>query len=911
MTTVPLTMRYQPTASAALNAWFVPGERADDWLSEIVTWNTRHADLSLRVIPRSRSDRTPIGALVTCEGRSPASTSARCRPYRRCGQRLYLPVEGQLEPAVPESEVASLLPADVVYVWHPVAGLIAFEAGEELAVRDLLQPIEITGADWNCARPGVSFSRRLESLIAEDPPTIAAIMQEGRDDIGSQSDAMNELPPRPGESGSGIGDAIGNALTAPLRGAARFVNWIAGRAPANADRETWVDRVQQWASRVLSPQWQSQRDRELDRLMHMLNENPDLGLKYALPMGGDPGRGIAPPSAHLPPRDVNFRLGSGSGPSDYWDIDAERQMRLITRYRQLAEREVRLGRPRRAAYVYAELLGEYTSAAAVLQAGGCYREAAVLFEERLNRPFEAARCLEEGGLWNEAIERYEKLGEFETVGKLYRKLEQHEQADDAYRKAVEAHRARHDLLAAASLLETELTDTENALSVLRSGWPGSKQAQACLQEEFRLLSRLGRHSEAGKRVQQLREQRLSPAVLAAAATVLADLVRESPDPELRELSADTTRVLVARRLVETTQTGDDPDRRLMSAIEGLEPGDRLLRRDCQRFLRIDRRRHQKRPPSRTTSGISVVHERQLGDDVRWETAVATSHACFVAGLKDERLMVARVGWRESGSYPIVDWRSPVAPNGPILLAPSPNHVLPCWVQIAGYPPLPKRFFGEDVETTVETPPWTDKGTIALAQTWNGVSWTVSNDAGLVVSAYARDGSPILSRQIQVDLFDAMMSGEFMPDELLAVPFHARTEGAFFAVNDNLVSVDAGNQFNITRHYERIKHVSGSAEMSRLRVAVSYAQGGAVHWKDSSAVRRFGDGLYDPLTAFTVSGNLVAVDSSRIEVYRTDRHQVSLVATREHSGNPVAVMPVGRKEFAILNASGLLSIYRAD
>jgi len=124
---------------------------------------------------------------------------------------------------------------------------------------------------------------------------------------------------------------------------------------------------------------------------------------------------------------------------------------LAARYRELADREIRLGRHRRAAYIYATLLGDWAASAATLRTGGYYREAATLYQERLQRPRDAAACLEEDGAWNEAINLYEKLSDYEKVGQLYRKIEQHEHAESAYRKAVAQHLQHGDRTAAARL----------------------------------------------------------------------------------------------------------------------------------------------------------------------------------------------------------------------------------------------------------------------------------------------------------------------------------------------------------------------------------------------------------------------------------------------------------------------------
>lgn len=158
-----------------------------------------------------------------------------------------------------------------------------------------------------------------------------------------------------------------------------------------------------------------------------------------MPCGEGKHRGIARPSSTLPSHGVNFdlrRLGGG-GAADPWVLPGDLYSRLRAEYMELAGREMRLGRYRRAAYIYAHLLGDSSNAAAALIAGKHWREAAVLYRDKLKRPDQAAKCLEQGGLWAEAIEFYEKLEAFEKVGDLHAKLEQPEEAEKAWRRAVE------------------------------------------------------------------------------------------------------------------------------------------------------------------------------------------------------------------------------------------------------------------------------------------------------------------------------------------------------------------------------------------------------------------------------------------------------------------------------------------
>jgi tetratricopeptide (TPR) repeat protein len=911
MTVEQLRIRFTPARLREPQAWFIPGLRPENWLSEIVEWGVPHSAISLRLVARSLGDRTPIGCLVTVSGKASPRVSKCCQPYGCIAARLYLPVEAQLDPAVEEFELGELFASAASYVWHPVAGLIGFEEDEIRSVGDLLEQLPETEADWDQADPGTTFSPRLVSVEVDRPISIESIMQSARGDIGNRSGALDELPTAPGE---GRGASLARIASLPLAAMGSAIDWIASKLPAlpKAVQPNWLQRINKWLSTAVSAEWQSARDRELRRLMEMLKNEPDEGLQYALPLDGTgEGRGLARPTARLFRRLVDFRFWSRGGPADPWLITPAMRHELATRYRELADREIRLGRHRRAAYIYANLLGDWAASAAALKTGGYFREAATLYQERLNRPRDAAACLEEDGAWNEAINLYEKLSDHERVGQLYRKLEQHEHAEAAYRKAVARHLTHGDRTAAARLLENELRQMEQALATLRGGWPDSRQAAACLTAEFQLLGRLGRHAAAERRTSELRDQPLPHEHLMILAPLLAQTAQDYPDAQVRSAAADTTRIVVSRRLVQLENAKVQPDHRLLAAIEKLAPEDRLLARDCVRFVREAEFRFAPPPakPTRrsdpTTRPPELIHTAQLPPTLDWLCGTGTNEHFYAAGYRHRRLILVQGSWTEICNLPqTVSWDAPTTNRQPILLAPCPFDRHPIWIHVRGAPPFVPLTIVSDADQkrlVIRTPAWSNQETVALARAEQGVSWAISAGENLVVSAFSPEGTPIFSREIPID--------DFTPLPAQSIPLHARSEGLFFAIGNHLMSVDDGQRVKSTEFDEPIIALSGSPAHTRLRLAVSFVQGGAVFWKDSSRVRRFGDELSQPRTVFTISGHLVAVDASRIEIYRLDRHELKLESAADSPGQPLAVMRVSINEFAILDATALLGVYR--
>lgn len=903
MITETLTIRFTSRPIHATKAWFLPGDRAVDWFREIGSWNVPHSAVRLLIVPKSPKDLTPLGVLVTVEGERSIAPTERCHRYGRLAGPLYLPSEARLEPTVHESELGRLLVEGRTYVWHPTVGLVGFDSEDVLTLRDLLSPPSPMGGQWGMADPGVGFPRRLVSLEAIPPISVQAIFEQGQDDIGTQSKSLDQLPPSPEEKNQP--GSVKESLTNPLKSVAKFVNWATSKAPATADQETWIDRLRNWANRVLSPEQKSARERELSRLMNMLKDDPDKGLKYAIPMSGDAGRGVAPPSTTLTTHDVDFRFHSSGGPTDFWHIPPATLQQLTARYRELAEREIRLGRHRRAAYIYAELLGEMETAAAALKSGGYYREAAIVYEERLQRPQRAAECLEEGGLWDEAIERYEKLHLLEKCGAIYRRLDRHEEADAAYRKAANDWYAQGDCLRAAKLYDEECRDTETALAALRSGWPD--QPKECLRAEFRLLAREGRHSESEQRIEELIGPTLGSLHILPLSEVLSETAGDYPDETLRARAADATRVIVSRTLIASRdKKATSAERRLLKTIENLAPEDRLLHRDCERFLR-DRESQQPADTYRlrqTNAPPEEVGCVQLPSTIKWQTAEASNSHFYALGFRGDVLVLRRGRWHSLDATPEeVEWESPVLVESPALLAPSPNDTQDIWVYVMEAPPLPARFFPGNRQQWASTPPWTTQSTQALAQTANGVSWTISGREMLLLSVFSADHVPIVTRALTGFANDEMLLNGKKPT------IHARSEGLVLGLDNRLVFLDANHRDTEIPIGNPIIGLSGSAPHSRVRVAASFEDGGIVIWKDTQRTRHFGHGLVSPRTAFTVTGKLIAVDKHRIEVYNTSRNDLVFESTMPSPGEPVSVMSVERNGFAVLCADGRLIHYR--
>lgn len=196
MLTLPLRIEYarQPVGQAL--AWLMPGDDAAAWLRELVTAGVAANSTELFVVSRATAG-LQLGVLVV-PGKDAAIAPPQWQPYTRLAGRLYLPVNAVLAPAIEESELAALLAGgDCTYLFHPAVGLVAFDSARVVRPSDLLVAQPQTAVDWNRARPGIGFVKRLTAVEPEQTFDLSALLEKARDDIGSEPIDPETLPKSP------------------------------------------------------------------------------------------------------------------------------------------------------------------------------------------------------------------------------------------------------------------------------------------------------------------------------------------------------------------------------------------------------------------------------------------------------------------------------------------------------------------------------------------------------------------------------------------------------------------------------------------------------------------------------------------------------------------------------------------
>jgi len=936
---VELQLEFAAHASLPTTCWYVASSDPSDWIAAALKGFAADSQLVIRVlpVPCSARQRDPIGAVLCGPPVLQSAWPLQCVRYSHLTEQLIVPVESCLNPAVSVAELAERLTEGRKYVWHPHAGLVAFEPNDELKLADLIQHASATPIQFLPVDPGSHLPSRLTSILPAIPPTMQLMLDEGRDGIGTKGDSSEKIPPQQGEPKPGVGNSLGRVglsiFDAGLNMASAAGNFIerhmgsggaaggpGGTSASGGSGESWFEQLRQWTRQRLDHLNEavlSERDKEINRLMNLLEMNPDEGLKWALPIGGEAHRGIAPPSSHLSQRNPNFSFGGlgGGGPADHWDLSFQRQQELVQKYRELANREIGLGRYRRAAYIFAELLSDYGSAADVLQQGKHWREAALLYREKLNNPRQAALCLEQGGLWTEAIELHLELKQYRQVGELYRRLGQEEQAVKYFEIAVSECRDRRDFLAAAQLLENQLGDVPRAIGSLEDAWPHSNQAAKGLQELFAVYQRHGLHDQAKLTIETVRTGFTPPQLQSALTDTLSATATGYPDRRVKHLAADATRV-VASKLLVNYRTIDRS--RILQALRRLEPDDRLLARDC---LRFGQPRKDPKPTAlpRSEKMLRVCFERMI--DLRWTTpecesvaSAVTANVIFqaVQNQASGHLRIFRLTW-EGYCQTVKQWKNvPIRPESFSAFAVDPNRPNRVFFNTLHSEQLVPQMvvFSEEDRIPFETSLMNlDRHTIGASLTSHGILWEAnrSTDGELYVTATDQTDKLVST----VSLGDRREPNALMwKGPLRLCPMHATSKHVYLGLGSDLIVYDHDKTRSVTLDGP-IHRIVGSFPNTRPRLLVAFQEGARIYWDDDLDGREvdFAADLSSPYLAFTRGGNVVAASEQTCQIYSTRNSKMELIGEL-HLGATVRGVITGNapEEFGIVQKDGRIAIY---
>jgi hypothetical protein len=618
----------------AAQAAFINSNDPRVWFRELSRFGQSAADWACYAVPESVQSVAVAGVFVVVEKADLEHISPHLTWFYRIGTQLYVPMNAELDPSVSEAELAKMLNFNV-QLFHPTIGFVGFNAADRLDLGQILELEIAENTDWGRAQEGLPPSPKLNEISVLQPvgnDLIEAFRQ------GLERKSLSDIPLKDGSKNEGqtAFDKLSDAIKAQLlKGGLGALNALNNMLPDNSTGKAgFMDAAFQWLN-DRQKALDDKRETELQRLLDLFKNDPDEALKYALPLDSPyADRGTATPTGGLSPRSTDFNLGQlgGGQATDNWNTN-KHYYDLRKQYIDAANRAIQNEDYRRAAYIFAHLLGDFNSAANTLEQGGFFREAAALHREHLKNLAAAAMCLEKGKLYLEAIELYQKLEQNEKIGDLCKLIGQDKNAAFYYEKCVENALNSNNFTEAARLENQKMGNLSRAKATLLRGWSAvdATNSETCLKQYFDLVM-LESDEEAARQIEPIFKN--SPQQNDAFLSVLINVNGKYGNPSFQNAARP-----IAYQIV--SQSATNGNRASVNDLEHFLPEDALIGKDVSRFL------HQK-PRKPQVVVAKKPTKIQLDTTVRW-LAVFSYYDYFVAiGRKDRfTLYVVRGTWTGS------------------------------------------------------------------------------------------------------------------------------------------------------------------------------------------------------------------------------------------------------------------------
>lgn len=637
-----LQLKYSDEIQHETRAAFIRSTEPQVWLEQIELWGINPLTLNCFGIPVSKKTLEIAGLFVVFSLGNVPEQMGQALAYGSITSNFFVPINAKLFPQISQEELNHILLFDT-QIFHPSIGMVGFNETDKIDLEDLLVLPKASQEQWNIAAPAPApfpplqriqipklldedFLKTLKEGLETKPlKDIPDARKDGKGETWldkMQREALKKLLAEDktgritsGRSGGSFRGTGGFGILGGLFGKLGSV------APSGGG-------LIEWAERKLA-ELERKRQDEIDRLMNLFETNPEEALKYALPLDGNYlGRGEAAPSGRLGRHNTNFSLGGlgGGRRVDGWDL-GNRYYELRRKYYEEAKRLLEAKKYRKAAYIYAHLLSDFSSAANALEQGKYYREAAVLYQEHLNNVPRAAACLEKGGLFLEAIDLYIDLGENEKVGDLYQQLEQTEQARKFYQKCITSAQKNDDYLEVARLQNNKLFEANLARQTLLEGWQNSKQSENCLKKYFDWLQ--GENLDVVQEKIELIYAKHTPAYRKNS---FLNVLLHIKDRYREEAVLDTARPIayeiISEQIVQN-KVGN------VHYLRQFLPDDRLIGSDCSRYVT---QFHAAKKKKKTNPSLRTY---QLDKNINWKTLLTRNRQFLALGTTEGRLILVR------------------------------------------------------------------------------------------------------------------------------------------------------------------------------------------------------------------------------------------------------------------------------
>src|SRR4051812_2726627 len=149
--TTTLKLKLSPDAERVPQAWFLPGNTPDEWLSEVCSWSSSTDGYRFVVLAKLGATDEPAGVFVILPKAIKRKPGSRGQPYAEISPGFYVPVNACLWPPIEGSELKSLSGRSIS-IFHPSLGFFGAGDDEVLSTIDLLKGPPLQNGNWNIAQ---------------------------------------------------------------------------------------------------------------------------------------------------------------------------------------------------------------------------------------------------------------------------------------------------------------------------------------------------------------------------------------------------------------------------------------------------------------------------------------------------------------------------------------------------------------------------------------------------------------------------------------------------------------------------------------------------------------------------------------------------------------------------------------
>lgn len=465
----------------AIGGILIKNPSATVWLKGIQDLKLTLDEVSVFVIPDMKP-KSIWGCFVLFQKSVDIHKIGKYEACQKISNQLYIPEKAILHPPVTLTEIKSLFHSGINLI-HPEFGFV--ELTEVLDLETMLT--EPVMKSYYIIKPEQTiFIPKQIKQFQIKPVTPEETLKHLEEQVFPKKEKMKDDSLNFLEKGklifykllfrksskNGINGVVATEKTGLWSKIESLIHSSLGKEPK------WIEKMQRDFEDL-----ERRNQKELDKLLELLKNNPEEALKYAIPID-DMGstRGGTNTQFNLSKMWSDFSLFNTSGSdgrSGTINLGDSTYL-LRQQYLQTAQELIKQRQFHKAAFIYMKLLKDFHSAAQTLENGDLYQDAATVYLKHCNNKQKAAECYEKGKMTNEAITLYKELNQNEKVGDLYVSINKKKDADVYYEKVVDTYKSNNQYVKASLIYKNKIQNSTQGQSLLMEGWRKGKDASSCL-----------------------------------------------------------------------------------------------------------------------------------------------------------------------------------------------------------------------------------------------------------------------------------------------------------------------------------------------------------------------------------------------------------------------------------------------